>query len=66
MIKSPSPDLIREMRSAAGLSQSSAAKLIGKPLRTWQNWEAPIGATEHRDMDPALFELFLMKLENTT
>lgn len=57
--KSPTPDELRAARDP--LSQSAAAAIIGKTLRTWQNWEAPIGSNEHRDMDPALFELFLLK-----
>ena len=56
---SPTPDQIRAARGE--LSQTAAAALIGKPLRTWQNWEAPIGSPAHRDMDPALFDLFLSR-----
>lgn len=44
------------------LSQTAAAALIGKPLKTWQNWEAPAESPSHRNMDPALFELFLLKI----
>lgn len=56
----PTPDEIRAARGSR--SQTAAAALIGKPLRTWQNWEAPVESAEHRDMDPALFELFLLKI----
>ena len=56
---SPTPDEIRAARG--NLTQSAAAALIGKPIRTWQNWEAPLGSNEHRAMDPALFELFMIK-----
>jgi len=56
------PDSIRAARTAAGLSQTAAAALIGKPLKTWQNWEAPADSPSHRNMDPALFELFLLKI----
>ena len=51
-----------QIRAARGtLTQTAAAAIIGKTLRTWQNWEAPIESAAHRDMDPALFELFLLK-----
>lgn len=30
---------IREARKATGLSQAAAAKALGIPFRTWQNWE---------------------------
>jgi putative transcriptional regulator len=53
----PSPEVIIQARQAAGLTQTEAAALIYKRLRAWQNWES--GAT---DMDPALWELFKMKL----
>lgn len=40
----------------AGLTQTAAAVLIYKKLRTWQQWEAGT-----RKMDPALWELWTMK-----
>lgn len=59
----PTPDLIRFVRLAADLTQSEAAALIGKPMRTWQNWEAPAGTPEHRAMDAALWELFMIRMK---
>lgn len=59
----PTFDLIRFVRLAAGLTQSEAAALIGKPMRTWQNWEAPAGTPEHRAMDAALWELFMIRMK---
>jgi putative transcriptional regulator len=59
---SPTPEQIRAARAAAGLTQSQAAALIGKPVRTWQNWEAPEGLPAHRKMDAAFWELFLTKI----
>lgn len=59
---SPTPSEIREARKQAGLTQTAAAKLIGKPLRTWQGWEAPEGMASHRKMDAALWELWELKL----
>lgn len=56
---SPTPEQIREARG--NLSQTAAAELIYSTMRTWQNWESPIGSPSHRVMDPALFELFQIK-----
>lgn len=49
---------IKQARTAAGLSQTSAAHLIHSTLRTWQDWEA--GKAK---MHAGLWELFLLKLE---
>lgn len=62
MTEKPTPANIREARKRAGLTQTAAAALIGKPLKTWQNWESPGGSGEHRKMDPALWELWQLKL----
>lgn len=62
-MNSPTPKQIKDARLSVGLSQTEAAALIGKSMRTWQNWEAPIESKEHRKMDPALFELFFLKLK---
>jgi len=54
---------LRHHAEARGvLSQTAAAEFIGKPLRTWQNWEAPVDSQENRAMDSALFELFTLKI----
>jgi DNA-binding transcriptional regulator YiaG len=55
----PTPQLIRETRSKAGLSASKAASLIYRSTRNWQQWE--LG---ERKMCPALFELFCLKVKN--
>lgn len=54
----PTPEEIKSARAAAGLTQSSAAALIYVSLRTWQQWEAA-----DREMSPAFFELFLLKIK---
>ena len=51
-----SPADIRAAREAAGLSQTAAAKLIGRSLRAWQAVEAG-----DRALDPAAWELFLLR-----
>lgn len=55
-MKPPTPKKIKQARKTAGLTQTQAAALIYKQLRTWQQWEAG-----DRTMDPALFELFEIK-----
>lgn len=58
----PTPNEIRKARMDAGLSQTEAAKLLHKGLKTWQNWEAHPVTSSHRKMDPALWELFNIKI----
>lgn len=60
----PTPQQIREARAQAGLTQSQAAAILSKTLRTWQAWEAPEGTPMHRTMVAPLFELFLLKTKN--
>lgn len=57
---SPAPADIKAAREAAGLTQSAAAALLYKTERAWQWWEAG-----DRRMDPALWELFLLKARRT-
>jgi len=57
-MKYPTPEEIRAARGS--LTQTEAAALVFKPLRTWQNWEAPIGSKSHRPMCRAIFEYFLL------
>lgn len=56
-MKSPTPAQIKKARDAAGQSQTAAAETIYRKLRIWQDWES--GA---RPMDPALWELYQIKL----
>ncbi|WP_347990093.1 hypothetical protein [Methylomonas sp. AM2-LC] len=55
-MNNPTPDEIKKARKDAGLTQTKAAVLIYKDLRTWQYWEKG-----EREMDIALFELFNLK-----
>lgn len=64
-MQSPKPDEIKQAREQAGLTQTQAALLIHKGLRTWQGWETPEGCSGHRKMDPAFWELFKIKLSLT-
>ena len=52
----PTPQKIKKTRLDAGLTQTQASELIYKKCRSWQQWESG-----DRKMDPALFELFLIK-----
>jgi len=58
MKTSPTPQEIRQARGS--LTQTQAAALVYKPLRTWQNWEAPLGSPAHRKMCRAIYEYFLI------
>lgn len=62
LMDKPTPAEIREARKRAGLTQTAAAALIGKPLRTWQGWESAEGIPSHRAMDAAIWELWKLKL----
>jgi DNA-binding transcriptional regulator YiaG len=57
MPDSLTPELIKQTREQAGFTQTQAATLIYKGLRTWQQWEKG-----DRSMDPAFFELFKIKI----
>jgi putative transcriptional regulator len=56
-VNNPTPEQIRQTREKAGLTQTQAAELIYKKLRTWQQWERG-----DREMDPAFWELFKIKI----
>lgn len=58
--KIPTPAQIIEARGQ--LTQTTAAALIGESCRTWQRWEAKPESKSSRKMRPALFELFLLKV----
>lgn len=51
----PTPDALRAQRSKAGLTQESAAALLGVSRRSIAGWE-----TGERDMPRPLWTLFLM------
>ena len=52
----PTPLEIKKTRTDGGLTQTQAAELIYKNIRTWQQWEKG-----DREMDAAFFELFKIK-----
>lgn len=56
-MQSPTPNAIKNLRSAAELTVSEAAGLVYTSPRTWTNWEAGT-----RKMDPALFQLVITRL----
>lgn len=56
----PTPEQIKLARTQAGLTQTQAAAILGRELRTWQRWEAG-----DFDMDANLLELFLLKTQNS-
>lgn len=56
LIKSPTPEQIKQGRAAAKLTQAQAAEKVNSTLRAWQHWERG-----DRVMHPAFWELFLIK-----
>lgn len=57
-MKHPTPQQIARTRNNAGLTQTQAAALVHKNLRTWQKWEG--GDVK---MGAAYWELFTIKLK---
>lgn len=57
-MNNPTPKQIKEIREKYGLTQTVAANLIYKALRSWQQWEKG-----DRPMDPAFWELFNIKIK---
>ena len=57
----PKPDQIRDLRFAASLTQTEAAKLVYVILRTWQRWEASEDDPTRSVMPAAAWELFVLK-----
>jgi DNA (cytosine-5)-methyltransferase 1 len=53
----PSPDLLRELRDGALLTQAQAGALVHATLKTWQAWEYG-----QRRMPLAAMELFVLAL----
>lgn len=62
--KGPTPDVVRDFRAAAGLTQAQAADLVYVRPLTWAQWEKPMGDRHHRTMPLGLFELFCIKVGN--
>lgn len=57
-MKSPTPEQIKQARTAAGHSQKRASDVIHSTERAWQSWEQAEGG---RKMHPGLWELYLLK-----
>ena len=55
--KAPSARQVRAAREAAGLSRTSAAALVYRSVRVWEKYE-----TGERNMDPAIWELWQLKV----
>ncbi|MBA9846761.1 XRE family transcriptional regulator [Ralstonia pickettii] len=53
----PPPAEIKAARLRAGISQAAAARLVYKTTRAWELWEGGL-----RRMDPAFWELFLIRI----
>jgi hypothetical protein len=61
-MKHPSPEEICAMLKKHGLSREEGASLVHASLRAWNNWSAPIGGVNHRQIPLATWELLLIKL----
>ena len=57
----PTPPQIRAAPESARPSPKAAPALIYKTRGAWAQWEARESASNHRAMDPAFWELFLLK-----
>lgn len=57
-MSTPTPQQIARTRNDAGLTQTQAAALLHKNLRTWQKWEGG-----DVPMDAAYWELFNLKIK---
>ena len=65
----PTPDEIRRVRVAAGLTQTAAARLISSTITAFARWEAPklLDGQPNplaRHLHPGLWELFQIKCKN--
>lgn len=60
MSKSPTPNQVRKAREKAGLSRADAAALVYRSVRVWEKYE-----TGERNMDPAVWELWQIKVKTT-
>lgn len=57
-MNNPTQEEVKKARKDAGLTQTQAAELIYKSCRAWQQYEKG-----DREMDKALFELFMLKIK---
>ncbi len=55
-LPAPTPEEIIAARKKVKLTQEEEAGAVHKAMRTWRQYEAG-----DRELDPALFELFLLK-----
>ena len=60
-MRSPTPAEVIAARKQAGLTQEQSAALIYKDVSAGRRWETDKSKSSARDMDPALFELFMIK-----
>lgn len=54
---------VKELRTAAGMTQAAFAEYFGIPKRTIESWEA-LTPTAKRACPPYLLELMIYKLQN--
>lgn len=60
--RNPTPDEIRALREAHGLSEQAAAALVYTTAANWIAWETERSHANARRMHPAFWELFERKV----
>lgn len=61
-INSPTPENIKLVHQASGLTQKQAANMIGVQIDTIKGWHSPAGTTRHRTPQVAVWNLYLFEL----
>lgn len=61
-INSPTPENIKLVHQASGLTQKQAANMIGVQIDTIKGWHSPAGTTRHRTPQVAIWNLYLFEL----
>lgn len=57
----PTPSEVRTARFITKLTMAEAASLVYSSRSEWLAWETDEGKPKHKDMHPALAELFALK-----
>lgn len=58
----PSPCDIRSARHKTGFTMEEAGAIVFVSRKTWLSWERDVGHPDHRDMHPAIAQLFALKV----
>lgn len=61
-INTPTPENIKLVHQASGLTQKQVADMIGVQVDTIKGWHAPIGTARHRTPQVPVWNLYLFEL----